>query len=71
MVAAFWECMIMLMELEYPVKHAIIIKPKTKTAHHSTSVVHVPHLGNAMLSRTTPRGKSVNLVSGKPSGGNT
>ena len=64
MVAAFWECMIMLMELEYPVKHAIIIKPKTRGAHHSTSVVRAPNLGIATLSRTTPHGKSVNLVSG-------
>ena len=71
MVVVCWQCISMLKKKVYPVKHAIIIKPKTKTAHHSTSVVHVPHLGNAMLSRTTPRGKSVNLVSGKPSGGNT
>ena len=61
----------MLIQKVYPVKHAIIIKPKTKHAHHSTSVVHAPDLGSAMLSRNTPHGKSVNLVSGKPCGGNT
>jgi len=64
MVVVCWEYMSMLIKRVYPVKHAIIIKPKTKSAHHSTSVAHAPHLVNAMLSRTTPPGKSVNLVSG-------
>jgi len=54
----------MLIKKVSPVKHAIIIKPKTNHAHLSTSVVPAPHLENVTLSKTTPRGKSVNLVSG-------
>ena len=47
----------------YQVKPAIIIKPKTRSALHSISVVHAPDTKVAMLLRTTSSGKSASSVS--------
>lgn len=55
-------CIIMLMKREYLVKHATIIKPRTRVVQISTSAVPAPHLVNVMSLRTTLHGKSVNLV---------
>ena len=62
MVVVWLVCIITLMKREYLVKHATIIKPRTRVVQISTSVVPAPHLVNVMSLRTTLHGKSVNLV---------